>query len=276
MSSISIAIPVHNAMPFIREALSSVRNQSKQPTEIVVVENKSNDGTAQFLRTQNDIRLVQQLSLESAPRNWSRAVAETTGDYVKVLCADDVLDSVILERQVSVLEQHPDVAMVVSARRVITPNGRVLIPRLGLRGNSRRIKSSEALRIMALHGGNPFGEVGSVLFRGSVLRSCLPWPSNYGYTTDLAMYALILASSDLYSLDEVHSSFRIGHDSWSHDVRRSQHSDQRLFIDAIDRRYNLNLSQAERSVALFRARLRQAIRQVLSALARLFDRVSKK
>lgn len=187
MNRISLVIPVHNGMPYICEALDSVRNQTRLPDEIVAVENQSSDGTTQYLRMQSDIRLVEQPVLESAPDNWSRAVRETTGESVKILCADDLLDPTCLERQESVLELHPEVSMVVSARRIVTARGHVLIPRLGLGGNSRHVESLDAARIMSAHGGNPFGEVGSILFRGSVLRACLPWPTTFGYTTDLAM-----------------------------------------------------------------------------------------
>lgn len=233
-------------------------------------------GTTQYLRMQSDIRLVEQPVLESAPDNWSRAVRETTGEFVKILCADDLLDPTCLERQESVLELHPKVSMVVSARRIVTARGHVLIPRLGLGGNSRHVESLDAVRIMSANGGNPFGEVGSILFRGSVLRACLPWPTTYGYKISLAMYARVLGRGDMFSLNEVHSSFRIGHKSWSHSVRRTQYRDQRILVDAVASNFGLRLSRIQRLGMLCRARLRQTMRQVLTTVARLLDRVLEK
>ena len=259
-------------MPHLAETLESVRCQTRKASEIVVVENFSSDGTVEFLLAQRDIRVVQQQKLVSAPANWSKAAAETTGEFVKVLCADDLIDDTILERQADVLERHPEVVMVVSPRRVVSSQGRVLLKRLGLGGGSRYIKGSEALRIMAHHGGNPFGEVGFVLFRGSVLRHSLPWPDGYGYTTDLAMYSRILRSGDLFSCDEVLGSFRIGHQSWSHQVRRTQHRDQRIFAKSLSDQYGQNLNRFEQSLVSAKARLRQTLRQLLISWSRLLDR----
>lgn len=263
-------------MPFISETLTAVRHQTRKPDELVIVENQSTDGTLEFLRSEADVRLIEQPKLVSAPGNWSRAVAETTGDYVKVLCADDLIDDTMLERQSLILDRYPDVVMVVSPRRVVSPRGRVLIKRLGLHRGSYRLSSSDALCMMARHGGNPFGEVSSVMFRGAALRTCLPWPSTFGYTTDLAMYARVLRQGDLFSLDEILSSFRFGHRSWSHEARRSQYQDQRTFLRSLSDEYGLNLRRTEQLAVLLRARIRQETRRLLAATARLVDRLSSK
>jgi hypothetical protein len=147
----------------------------------------------------------------------------------------------------------------------------VILKRLGLGGGSRHINGHDALHIMAHHGGNPFGEVGSVLFRGSVLRDCLPWPDAFGYTTDLAMYAKILRRGDLYSGGEVLGSFRIGHQSWSHQARRTQHLDQRKFAKSLSDQYGQRLNTFDFSLAFAKARLRQTLRQILTSWARLLD-----
>jgi len=263
-------------MPHLPETLESVRRQTRKASEIVVVENFSTDGTSDLLLAQRDIRVVQQPKLVPAPANWSRAAAETNGDFVKVLCADDLIDDTILERQADVLERHPEVVMVVAPRRVVSPQGRVILKRLGLSGGSRYIKGCDALRIMAHHGGNPFGEVGFVLFRGPVLRDCLPWPDTFGYTTDLAMYAKILRRGDLFSGDEVLGSFRIGHQSWSHQARSAQHLDQRKFAKSLSGQYGQRLKTFNFSLVVAKARLRQTLRQVLTTYARLLDRFASK
>lgn len=121
-------------MPYIRIALDSVRLQTRLPDEVVVVENGSSDDTVEYLRSQRDIRLIEQLTLVAAPENWSRAVAETTGDYVKVLCADDQIDACSLQLQAEELERHQDAVMVISPRRIVSPSGRTVVPRLGLGG----------------------------------------------------------------------------------------------------------------------------------------------
>ena len=48
----SIVIPVYNGMPFLPEAVASALAQDYRDLEVVVVENGSTDGTAEWLRGQ--------------------------------------------------------------------------------------------------------------------------------------------------------------------------------------------------------------------------------
>src|SRR5665648_368162 len=48
-ATVSVVIPVHNGMPHLPGTLASVLAQTRIPDEIIVVENGSNDGTAEWL-----------------------------------------------------------------------------------------------------------------------------------------------------------------------------------------------------------------------------------
>lgn len=48
MAEISVVIPCYNAVPFVHEALSSVFAQTRTLAEMIVVDDGSTDGTADF------------------------------------------------------------------------------------------------------------------------------------------------------------------------------------------------------------------------------------
>ena len=119
---VSVVIPVRNGMPYLEETLLSARRQTRRADEVIVVDNCSTDGTGEFLLTQKDIRLITQPRGVTAPANWTAAVQAATGDFVKVLCADDVLLPNCLERQLDALLRHGDCVMASARRQVIGPD----------------------------------------------------------------------------------------------------------------------------------------------------------
>lgn len=96
-------------MPYLKDAVASALSQHYENLEVVVVENASTDKSAQWLHTQSDPRLsvVYRTELQSAALNWTQAVHESSGEYVKLLCADDLLDPEIVADQVAALQAQP-------------------------------------------------------------------------------------------------------------------------------------------------------------------------
>ena len=54
----SIVVLTHNRLPHLMACLKSIRDNTKQPYEIIVVDNASTDGTKEYLVYQKDIELV--------------------------------------------------------------------------------------------------------------------------------------------------------------------------------------------------------------------------
>ena len=89
-ATISVIIPLYNKEREIGDTLRSVLAQTLQPTEIVVVDDGSTDGSAGAVRAIASplVKLVTQANAGvCAARN--RAIAESTGDLIALLDADD-------------------------------------------------------------------------------------------------------------------------------------------------------------------------------------------
>lgn len=75
--------------------------------------------------TDERIRYVRNEQTLPMHENWSKGVAMATGTYIKMLCSDDVLTPLVLERMVSAMEQNPGVAVVSTGRQYIGEKDRV-------------------------------------------------------------------------------------------------------------------------------------------------------
>lgn len=257
---ISVVIPVRNGMPHLAAALESVRSQSRSADEIVVVENGSTDETLNFINLQRDIRVIVQPKPVSAAENWTTAAGLASGDFVKVLCADDYLLPECLERQSEILVANGDCVMTAARRRVIGPNSEVLAAAIGLAGLEGVVAGRTALRRALLLGTNLFGEVSSVMFRRDALQRQLPWPNTGGYATDLQMYIKVLQNGSVFLDEEVLAQFRVTRQSWSYRSKSSQARDVITTFNGAVRRGDIDAGLPREIVGAISAYARQILR----------------
>jgi glycosyltransferase involved in cell wall biosynthesis len=210
-------IPVHNGLPYLELAIESALAQGYENLEVIVVDNASTDGTTQVLEAIHNplLKVVHRNELQTASENWTQAVNSATGTYIKLLCADDLLDPDIVSNQVELLEQNPNAVMAASRRRIIDTHGKVIKKSHGLNGLSSVESGSQALVKCFTAGTNLLGEPAAVLFRTQNIKAAMPWHSRWPYVTDIATYAQVLRNGDLATDKRVQASFRIAVTSWS-------------------------------------------------------------
>lgn len=108
---VSVIVPAFNVKTFIAEAISSVEAQEYPAVEVIVIDDGSRDGTADFVE-QNfpDVRLFRKENGGSATAR-NVGLREARGDFIAFLDADDVWLPGKLKAQVEYFEAHPDIAM---------------------------------------------------------------------------------------------------------------------------------------------------------------------
>lgn len=91
---VSICLPVLNAGDFLTCRLESIYNQSYSNWELIAVDNYSNDGTWERLKTAS--KSESRMRTMRAPRegmyaNWNNALNESVGDFIYIATADDTM-----------------------------------------------------------------------------------------------------------------------------------------------------------------------------------------
>lgn len=106
--TVSVIIPTYNRRHTLPVAIDSVRLQSWPVHELIVVDDGSNDGTADWLSAEHpDITLIYQLnSGVSHARN--RAIEQASGEWIALLDSDDRWYPSKLTEQISALKLSPE------------------------------------------------------------------------------------------------------------------------------------------------------------------------
>ncbi len=124
--NLSVIIPLYNKEREIGATLRSVLAQTLQPSEIVVVDDGSTDRSADIVReiaaANPLVRLVPQANAgECAARN--RAIAETTGEYIALLDADDEWRPGFLQEIAALIQEFPDCGLYCTAFDIVSHEG---------------------------------------------------------------------------------------------------------------------------------------------------------
>jgi glycosyltransferase involved in cell wall biosynthesis len=106
---ISIITPCYNAEPYIARTIQSVQNQTITDWEMIIVDDGSNDNSADIIKdfASKDarIKLFQKENGGSASaRNMGLALAQ--GEFIQFLDADDTIEPTKIERQITLMEQE--------------------------------------------------------------------------------------------------------------------------------------------------------------------------
>ncbi len=106
---ITVIIPTYNRLAFLKEALHSVLQQTHPPLEIIIIDDASTDGTADWLKA-HPSKLIRYFRIpNSGPaiaRNKAAALAK--GEWLAFLDSDDYWLPQKLETQVQFLKQNPE------------------------------------------------------------------------------------------------------------------------------------------------------------------------
>ncbi|HEY0028833.1 MAG TPA: glycosyltransferase [Allosphingosinicella sp.] len=125
--SLSVVMPVHNALPYLDEAIGSIVNQSYRDFELVILDDCSTDGSSEVLKgwaaRDPRIRLVTAEKRLGPAGSSNRVVAESSGALVARMDADDIAHPDRLARQIAVLEGNADAVLVGSLHDTIDGSG---------------------------------------------------------------------------------------------------------------------------------------------------------
>ena len=109
IGNISVVIPTFNRRQTIGRSIDSILNQTLFPSEIIVVDDGSTDGTSDYIQSNfPSIRLLQQPNKGvSLARNMG--IRSSNSDWVALLDSDDEWFPKKLEKQVMTLSQNLDI-----------------------------------------------------------------------------------------------------------------------------------------------------------------------
>ena len=103
---ISVVIPTYNRANVILDSINSVLNQTYSNIEVIVIDDCSEDNTADILENVSDKRLKYYCLEEKKGANYARnfGVKKAIGDYIAFQDSDDIWHNDKLEKQMKIFD----------------------------------------------------------------------------------------------------------------------------------------------------------------------------
>lgn len=89
--SAEIVVPVFNQLSYTRQCLDSLRQNTNKRTRIIVIDNGSTDGTAEFLRSRPQISVLSNPQNLGCAAAWNQGVRAGRAEWVVILNNDVLL-----------------------------------------------------------------------------------------------------------------------------------------------------------------------------------------
>ena len=113
MARVTVLMPTFNVEKYVREAIESVLRQTYTDFELLVIDDCSTDGTLDVVRSISDprIRIERNPSNLGLADNLNRGLSLITTELVARMDGDDIAEPFWLEREVEVLDNHPEIGI---------------------------------------------------------------------------------------------------------------------------------------------------------------------
>ena len=124
--TISVVIPIYNRGEKIAATLDSVFAQTLAPLEIILVDDGSTDGTADWIEAHyaGRIRLIRQAN-GGVARARNRGLEASNGEWIAFLDHDDEWAPEKLDKQLALAQINPETGVVYCAWSCLDANGKV-------------------------------------------------------------------------------------------------------------------------------------------------------
>lgn len=205
---VTICLPVFNNAQYLHQTIESIREQTYENIEIVAVDDCSTDNSYEILRLYEagNFKLHKNHVNLGVKANWNKCVELSSGKFIKMMGADDLLLPECIAKQVKVIESV-NVDLVSSNRFIISDSGSVLLklyyPFKGY------VSFKQALRRLLGSGRNIIGEPVVCLMRKDALVAIGGFSALNNYVIDIDTWAKLINPKGLYAMEDFLSSFRI-------------------------------------------------------------------
>lgn len=222
---VSICIPAYNNADYIEETMDTVMEQTYSNIELIVVDDGSKDATWSVINAYKEryesipqvggvertIRLYKNEHNLGMAGNWNRALSLCRGEYLKLICADDLLDPKLTQTEVEILERYPEVNCVSSDTQFVDLEGR-------LKGLYKRyhksgvIDGQDAVKF-SIFTRDYLGAPLANLFRRSVYEQVGGFDETLSFIIDYEFFMKIYCAGQVYILHQPMNFFRVRDDS---------------------------------------------------------------
>lgn len=212
---VSICIPAYNNADYIGETVESILKQSYQNLELIIVDDNSKDHTLEviqeYAKKDMRIRIYHNDNNLGMSGNWNYCLSLCKGEFIKLICADDLLAENTLQKEVEALVQNPSAILVESDTKLVDLNGKGkgFYKRFPARG----LVSGRKVTRRGFFNKDYFGAPQANTFRRDAYERVGGFDTSYTYILDYDFFAELAKLGDIYIIHESLNFFRVRGDS---------------------------------------------------------------
>jgi hypothetical protein len=257
---VSVVVPHYNYGQYLPVSVESALDQRGLDLEIIIVDDKSPDGTSievarRVAASDPRITLVEHEQNLRHIRTYNDGLSRATGDYVVLLSADDALTPDSLTRSVALMEAHPSVGLVYGAVEWFDGD---LPPVRGGRGWWQLWGGEEWIERLARRGRNAVVNPEAVM-RRSVYQTTGGYDVDFPHAGDMYMWLQAAAVSDIGFVAGPRQAYYRDHGANMHSTEfGGVLDDMQQVLDVYDRFFD-NDGAGLRSVERLREDARRAV-----------------
>jgi len=113
--SISLCLPTYNRLPHLKNCLSSIFEgfeKEEYPYEVIIADGGSTDGTLEYLRNLDNIKLIEQDKLTGTVKAFNTCFKIAKGDYLIPISDDFILFPKVLIKACKLMENESQIGLV--------------------------------------------------------------------------------------------------------------------------------------------------------------------
>lgn len=272
---VSVCIPAYNNAEYIEDTIKSILNQTYQNIELVIVDDQSKDQTVQVIEklqeTDDRIKLYKNEKNLGMVGNWNRCLELATGEFVKLICADDMIDENAIEKEAEALQQYKTVNLVESDTRLVDIDGK----KTGVfkRYYKSGVVDGKKVAKVSLMLNNFFGAPVNNMIRRSVLEQTGGFDTGFTYILDFDMWVRIACCGDVYIIHELLNSFRVRNDSNTGNLIGSNRA---VYVEEHRKLVNKHARAGKLKISRFECWLSVVIRKLRNVLIYIYLKIFAK
>lgn len=231
-TKVSVLMPVYNGERYLVEAVDSILNQTFRDFEFVIINDGSNDRTAEILARYADprMRIVHNDKNVGITASLNKGLDLARGEYIARMDQDDISEPQRLEKQVAYMEENPNVVASGTWARDIDAEGREI--------GQRCVPASERMRY-------EYWRPSPIVHPSAILRTSqlgrARYDANFDPAADFEFWLRLKANHDLGNVPEFLLRYRVHADSITGRQRPGQID---LSQEAVYQRLGLKVSKA--------------------------------
>lgn len=202
---VTVLMSVYNGQNYLYESIKSIQNQTFQDWELLIICDPSTDHTVdiitEYQKKDNRIRLVCNEKRLGLAETLNKGIREAAGIYIARMDDDDLSLPTRLEKEVRVLENNPNIAVVGSWQKHFGTSNWVHQPP----ETCEEMKATLLFECCVCHS--------TIMFRRDTFIQNHYFYDSKFYSEDYELWTRVIQKYDMYTIPEVLGEYRLNGDN---------------------------------------------------------------